>query len=250
MSITTLTPAPSQINAPFEAQFDRDRAQLFIIQKLIRGIHTAALVKVLAVRPTAGTVGFVDVQPLVLDQDTNGVVIDQTPIYNIPYFQLQGGISAIILAPVVGDIGLCIFMARDTSNVNKTRQPGAAPTNRAYSSADGLYIGGVLNGDPTQWVKFNPAGGIDISSAGNLTLESAADMTLTAQGNFSITTQGTAALHATGAATMSAASWHFTGAITSDNDITAPELHLPNGPVNPHYHYVPAAPGNSDPMTG
>jgi len=250
MSITTLTPPPAPYNSPFEAQFDKDRAQLFIIQKLIRGIHTAALVKVLAVRPTSGTVGFVDVQPMVLDQDTNGVVLDQTPVYNIPYFQLQGGISAVVLAPAIGDIGLCMFMGRDTSNVVKTRQPGAAPTARSYSSADGLYIGGVLNADPTQWVKFNPAGGIDISSTGSLTLESAGAMSLTAQGNLSISTQGTATLTATGAATMSAASWHFTGAITSDNPITAPEVNLPNGAVNTHFHFVPSAPGNSNPMTG
>lgn len=230
----TPTPAPAPYNSPFEAQFDEGRAQLFIIQKLIRGIHTAALVKVLAVRPTAGKVGFVDVQPLVLDQDTNGVVIAQTPIYNIPYFQLQGGASAVILAPVVGDIGLCAFMARDSSNVCKTQQEGAAPTNRAYSSADGLYIGGVLNPDPTQWVKFLPGGGIDIHAEG--------DLTMSATGAFSVT--------ATGAATMSAASWHFTGPITSDDAITAPEVNLPNGAVNTHYHFVPAAPGNSDPMTG
>ncbi|WP_430229734.1 hypothetical protein [Paraburkholderia tropica] len=32
--------------------------------------------------------------------------------------------------------------------------------------------------------------------------------------------------------------------------IQAPEVILPNGPVNTHYHYVPAAPGNSNVMTG
>lgn len=234
MSTTTLTPSPSPYNSPFEAQFDRDRAQLFIIQKLIRGIHTAALVKVLAVRPTAGSVGFVDVQPMVLDQDTNGVVIAQSPIYNIPYLRLQGGISAVILDPAVGDIGLCLFMARDSSNVFKTRQPGAAPTNRAYSSADGLYLGGVLNADPTQWVKFLPAGGIDIHAAG--------DLSLSATGALSIT--------ATGAATLSAASWTVTGPVTFNDPITAPELTLPNGAVNTHFHHVTTAPGDTGPMTG
>jgi hypothetical protein len=228
------TPAPAPYNSPFEAQFDTDRAQQFIIQKLIRGIHTAALVKVLAVYPTAGMVGFVDVQPLVLDQDTNGVVIAQTPIYNIPFFRLQAGLSAVILDPVVGDLGLCVFTERDSTNVLKTRAAGAAPTNRAYSSADGLYLGGVLNGDPTQWVKFTATGGIDINSTGNLSLEAAGTMTL----------------HATGAMTITAASLTVNAPTTFNDDVTAPEIHLPNGAVNTHYHFVPSTPGNSNVMTG
>lgn len=250
MSITTLTPAPAPYNSPFEAQFDRDRAQLFIVQKLIRGIHTATLVKVLAVRPTVGAVGFVDVQPLVLDQDTNGVVLDQTPIYNIPFFRLQSGISAMIIDPVVGDIGLCMFMERDSSNVYKTRQPGAAPTARAYSSADGLYIGGVLNPDATQWVKFNSAGGIDIKSTGDLTMESAGAMTLTAQGNLTITTQGTATLQATGAGTLTAASWTVNGATTFNDPVTAPEVTLPHGGLNNHVHFVTGTGTNTNTYTG
>lgn len=227
------TPAPAHYNSPFEAQFDRERAQQFIIQKLIRGIHTAALVQVMAVRPTAGTVGFVDVQPMVLDQDTNGVVIAQTPVYNIPYLRAQGGTSAVILDPVVNDIGLCLFMARDSSNVCKTRQPGAAPTNRAYSSADGLYIGGVLNADPTQWVKFLPAGGIDIHAAGDLALSATGAMTLTA----------------TGAMTITAASLTVNAPTTFNDPVTAPELNLPNGAVNEHFHAVTTTPGNTGVMT-
>ena len=230
----TSTPAAAPYNSPFEAQFNPDRAQQFIIQKLIRGIHTAAIVKVLAVYPTAGKVGFVDVQPMVLDQDTNGVVIAQSPIYTIPYFQLQAGASAVILAPAVGDIGLCTFMARDSSNVAKTLQPGAAPTNRAYSSADGLYIGGVLNPDPTQWVKFLPGGGIDIHAEG--------DLSMSATGTLSVTV--------TGAATMSAASWHFTGPITFDDTITAPNVTLPRGTLHDHVHPVTTAPGTTGNYTG
>lgn len=236
MSTTTLTPAP-KYNSPFEAQFDPDQAQLFIIAKLLRQLHTADLVKVLAVYPTAGKVGFVDVQPLVLDQDTNGFVIAQTPIYKIPYFQLQGGHSAVILAPVVGDIGLAVFAERDITNVIATQKEGAAPTNRAFNTADGLYIGGVLNPDPTQWVKFNPAGGIDIKSTGTLTLEAATTIALSAPNGI---TQ-----------TVGSASWQMTSSgITTNVPITAPEVNLPNGAVNTHYHFVPSTPGNSNVMTG
>lgn len=236
MSTTTLTP-PAKYNSPFEAQFDKDQALQFIITKLIRQMHTADLVRVLAVYPTAGKVGFVDVQPLVLDQDTNGYVIAQTPIYKIPYVQLQGGNSAVILAPAEGDIGLAIFAERDITNVVKTQAEGAAPTDRTFNTADGLYIGGVLNKDPTQWVKFNPAGGIDISSTSTLTLEAATTMALSAPGGITLTS-GAGHLQLTATA------------ITTNLPITAPEVNLPNGPVNTHYHFVPSTPGNSNVMTG
>lgn len=159
-------------DAPFEAQFDADRQQEYVILRLLNSLHTATLVQVLAVHPASGKVGFVDVQPLVLDQATNTIVIAQAPIYNVPYVRYQGGTSAVILDPVKNDIGLCIFAESDITNAKATQKPGAAPTQRRFSSADGLYIGGVLNPDPTQWIKFQPAGaGIDIVSPGEVSLQ-------------------------------------------------------------------------------
>lgn len=226
--------ADPKYNSPFEAQFDPNQAQLFIVNQLIRQIHTADVVQVLAVYPTAGKVGFVDVQPMVLDQDTNGFVIAQTPIYKIPYFQLQGGHSAVILAPAVGDIGLAIFAEHDITNVIATQKESAAPTQRVFNTADGLYIGGVLNPDPTQWVKFMAGGGIDIHAQG--------DLTLSTTGQFKLT--------ATGPATMQAAAWHFSGPITSDDTITAPEVVLPRGGLKDHVHPVTTAPGTTGNYTG
>ncbi|MDR3389094.1 MAG: hypothetical protein P4L92_18795 [Rudaea sp.] len=167
-------------NSPFEAQFDPDRAQLFIITKLIQGVHTCDLVQVLAVQPVSGKVGFVTVQPLVLDTDTGSVVLAQTPIYNVPYMRYQGGSSAVILDPVADDIGLAIFAESDITNVKQTLAAGAPATARTHSTADALYIGGVLNPDPTQYVKFQPGGaGIDIVSPGEVTLQAGSAVTIT-----------------------------------------------------------------------
>lgn len=155
-------PQTPKYDAPFEAQFDPDRAQEHIILRLLRRIHTATPVKVLAVHPGTGRAGTVDVQPLILDQDTNGIVIPQTPAYGVPFLRYQAGISAVILDPVVGDIGLAVFAERDTSNVLRTYDEGAAPTDRTYSSADGFYLGGFLNTAPTQWLKFFETGGAEV----------------------------------------------------------------------------------------
>lgn len=153
-----------KLGAPFEAQFDSGRLQEYVITQLIRKIKTVDLVKVLAVYPTEGTVGFVDVQALVQQQATNGVVIDNVPIYRLPYLRLQGGKSALILDPVVDDLGVAMFAQRDITTAIATRAEGPAPTNRAYDAGDGLYLGGFLNQDATQWLRFFPTDGAELKT--------------------------------------------------------------------------------------
>lgn len=151
-----------KLSAPFETQFHKGRLDQWIIQNLIRQIHTAELVKVLAVYPTEDKVGFVDVQPLVQERTTRDVVLEQSPIFKVPFARVQGGKSALIIDPVIGDIGLAIFAQRDITNVIATGEQGAAPTDRAYSSADGLYLGGFLNMDATQFLQFFPTDGAQL----------------------------------------------------------------------------------------
>lgn len=153
-----------KLGAPFEAQFDAGRMQEYVITQLIRKIKTVDLVKVLAVYPTEGTVGFVDVQALVQQQATNGVVIDNVPIYRLPYLRLQGGKSALIIDPVVDDLGVAMFAQRDITTAITTRAEGPAPTNRAYDAGDGLYLGGFLNQDATQWLRFFPTDGAELKT--------------------------------------------------------------------------------------
>lgn len=219
-------------NSPFEANFDAERAQEFIVNKLISAIHTCQLVKVLKVTPTPGKVGFVDVLPLVQDTDTNGVVVEQTPVYNVPYLRYQAGPSAVIMDPAVDDIGLIMCAERDITNVKVTQIAGPAATERQYSSADALYLGGVLNPDPTQYIKFLPeAAGIEIVTPG--------DLTINATGDIAITAGGTLNVSITGAATLSAASWTINGPTTFNNNVTAPDVILPNAAMNGHIHNDP-----------
>ena len=86
-----------------------------------------------------------------------------------------------ILDPQVGDIGVCVFASRDISAVKAAPQaaadnaasgrgganPGSA---RTFNFADGLYLGGVLNGVPEQFVQFHAAG-IRVFSPTKITLE-------------------------------------------------------------------------------
>jgi hypothetical protein len=170
-------PTP-KYGAPFEAQYNKDQALDYVIKRAIRRMHTAQLVQVLAVTAGTGAVGFLTIQPLVLDQDTNGIVIVGAPIYNVPFLRYQAGPSAVIMDPVVNDIGLAIFAEKDITGtkakiIQGLSPLGAATTDRTFSDGDAIYLGGVMNPAPTQWVKFLPSGGVDISTTGPLTIEAA-----------------------------------------------------------------------------
>lgn len=135
-------------------------AHSFLIRQLLGQVHTITLVQVKAVTNDGGVepVGYVDVQPLVQQVDGNGNVMQQPMVNHVPYFRLQGGANAIILDPQVGDIGICGFASRDISAVKASKAESPPGSRRRFDMADGLYIGGVLNGAPTQYVQFSGDG--------------------------------------------------------------------------------------------
>lgn len=178
-------------DSSFEEQHDPDRAQEYTILRLLARVHTAQLVRVLKVSTVSDRVGFVDVQPVILDVDTANTVIAQTPIYNVPYLRVQGGTSAVIIDPAVDDTGVALFAERDITAFKSTLTPGAPATQRQFSSADALYLGGFLNAAPVQYVRFVPnGGGIDVITPGAMTF-TAASLTVNAPTVFTDTVSGT-----------------------------------------------------------
>jgi hypothetical protein len=135
-------------------------ALTFLVSQMLNKRNIATLVQVKAVTNAGGLspVGFVDVLPLVNQLDGDGNAVFHKVVHGLPYFRLQGGANAIILDPQVGDIGLAVFADRDISSVKAKRgqaNPGSA---RRSDFADGMYVGGFLNGTPTQYVQFSAAG--------------------------------------------------------------------------------------------
>ena len=155
-----------------ENGFSDAGAQTFIVEQILSNIQTIMLVKVVGVTNNGGVspVGFVDVVPMVYLSTADNKTIAHATIHNIPYFRLQGGSNAIIIDPKVGDIGMCGFCSRDISSVKKTKQPSAAQSKRRFAYSDGLYFGGMLNGAPSQYVRFSDAG-IEIKSPSEIILE-------------------------------------------------------------------------------
>ena len=184
---------------PIESLNSEYIAQVYLIKSLIARMATVTLVQVVKVS-NAGTtdaVGFVDLQPLVSQVDPNMNPTPHAIIRNNPYFRVQGGKNAIIIDPDVGDVGIALFASRDISAVSSTLKDGRAATKqdpispgslRKYDMADALYLGGVLNGVPTQFIQF-AAGGITITSPHPVTINGT-DVNVNASAACNVTSTG------------------------------------------------------------
>lgn len=168
----------------------------FLISQALKRIPGALPVLVMSCTNDGGLspVGTVNVMPLVQQMDGNWQVVPGgvATIYQLPYMRLQGGASAIILDPAQGDIGLCHFCSRDISIVKATKALSPPGSHRTNDWADGVYVGGLLNGAPIQYVQFSSSGinivsptqislnGVTIDPSGNLsspaTIKAATDV--------------------------------------------------------------------------
>lgn len=144
---------------------------LFVINQALAKMQTATLVQIVSCSNDGGVspVGTVDILPLVNQWTATQAAFPHTTIYGIPYLRVQGGANAIILDPHPGDIGIAVFASRDISNVKTTKAQANPGSWRSFNYADGLYLGGVLNGVPSQFVQFSGSG-IAVTSTTGITL--------------------------------------------------------------------------------
>lgn len=125
----------------------------FNFNKLLAGHYFIEPVKVISISGTAPNI-VLDVMPLVMQQDPTGNPIENNALYNVPLWRHQRGNSAIIMDPVVGDIGLIAVCDKDTTLVRTSLGQSAPATNRKHSKSDAVYLGGVWNQAPTQYIEF------------------------------------------------------------------------------------------------
>lgn len=127
----------------------------FIVNQMLARVRTMTIVQVKSVGADGLTVS---VQPLVNMVDGIGNKTEHGTIFNIPVFRLQSGNGAIKCDPVVGDIGFMAVADRDISAVKNTAAPANPGSYRRFNLADGVYMGGVLNAAPSQYVVFDSTG--------------------------------------------------------------------------------------------
>ena len=206
-------------------------AHAFLVQQILGRVNTATLVQIQAVSNNGGVspVGTVDVMPLVNQIDGAG---NQTPhgtIFGLPYFRLQGGTNAVILDPQVGDIGIAVFADHDVSSVKANKAQANPGSRRRFDMADGLYIGGVLNGTPVQYVQFN-TNGISVVTPNNVVIQAQGNITATAGGNLQATVSGTTTVNSTGNATVTT-SGNLSATANGSASITGTTGMTLNGPA-------------------
>lgn len=193
MAENLFTPTTPQTNDP--------ESLALIFKKLLSGASFIDLVVVNAIRGAAPNL-VVDVTPLVTQVDPTGAMIPNSVIYNVPVWRLQRGNSAVIMDPVVGDIGIIASCDRDNSIVRANRKQSVPGSKRTHSKTDAIYFGGVLNNQPTQYVQFAD-NAINIVSPGNVNVN-CNTANITAPGGVNVTTP----------------LMHVTGNITAGGNIT------------------------------
>lgn len=144
----------------------------YAIAQSLRRMQTATIVRVekCTRKGEAEPVGFVDVTPMVSQVDSYAREVPHAKLHHLPYVRVQGGKNAVICDPEPGDIGIAVFASRDISRLKEKQEPAPPGSWRTFNYADGMYIGGLLNGKPEQWVRFHPDG-IEILSPKNVTLD-------------------------------------------------------------------------------
>ena len=141
----------------------------FIVRQAIAEIRTAVPVKVTAVH--GGGVGApptVDIRPLVKQMDGAGNTSSHGQIFGSNVARNQGGTSAIINDPVVGDIGLLIVPDRDISSVAANAGEANPGSFRRHDLADGIYHHAIINPTPpTQYTHYKGEGVDRVDNQGN-----------------------------------------------------------------------------------
>jgi hypothetical protein len=141
---------------------DDFNAHRFLMKQLLAETRDGIPVKIMAVH--GGGVGpapTVDVQPLVTQIDSQGNATPHGVVYGIPATRNQGGGSAVINDPVVGDVYFMKVADRDISSLKANAGAQSNPGSfRRHDLADGVLDRAFLNpATPTQYLYFNNAAG-------------------------------------------------------------------------------------------
>lgn len=145
--------------------------------------------------------------------------------------------SDAVLINVAGDPSASAVIA---TNHQPSRPTGMASGESMLYSQDGKHVyltadGGIVVEAKGQNVVVNDAANVTVNASGQLEINAP---NIVLNGNVQIN----------GNIGQAGASGEA-GTATFTAPITAPDIELPNGPVNEHNHFVPAAPGYSNVMT-
>ena len=99
--------------------------------------------------------GTVAATQLTAQADASGKSLPMPSMTKLPYTRLQGGIAAVIIDPVPGDI--CVFSCckQDISGIKQgTSQPVPAGSYRSFSQSDSIAVGAIHTKTPEVWIEI------------------------------------------------------------------------------------------------
>ena len=99
--------------------------------------------------------GTVSATQLTAQADASGKSLPMPSMTKLPYTRLQGGIAAVIIDPVPGDI--CVFSCckQDISGIKQgTSQPVPAGSYRSFSQSDSIAVGAIHTKTPEVWIEI------------------------------------------------------------------------------------------------
>jgi hypothetical protein len=136
---------------------DSYNAHRFQTKQQIAEVRVGIPLKVVAVHGGGlGPPPTVDVQPIINQMDSQGNATPHGTIFNIPAPRLQNVYGAVIIDPVVGDVGHGVPSDRDHSSAQSNNWAQSNPGSfRRHDLSDLVYHPGTLNGGtPSQYLWF------------------------------------------------------------------------------------------------
>lgn len=137
---------------PVYSEFDRT---VMAFNALLGNIQTALPCQVLSSEQSGVNItGHVNIKIMVNQTDGAGNSVDNAIINGVPYLRIQGGVHAVICDPRPGDFGLAVFASRDISKFTQSRTQSNPASFRQFSLSDAVFLCGIRNQTPTQYIHF------------------------------------------------------------------------------------------------
>ena len=151
-----------------------NQLEFMIEQKIRQMVNTSALVRIDGCTSTGseGAAGTVAATPMVAQTDADGNTLPMSSIPRMPHARVQGGIAALIIDPVPGDLAVASFCKADSSTVDVgTSEPQRPGSFRSFDQADGMVVATVSNKKPEVWIELKQDKTIIIHAPEGCTIE-------------------------------------------------------------------------------
>ena len=160
----------------------------FVFEQLLDNVSTAIPAKVVSVSADGKRV---DVQPMVNQLDGGGNAIPHGTVNGLLVWQYRAGVSAVLLAPAVGDCGRVVFCHSDISSVKASGEVANPGSLRKFDYSDGVYLGGLFGDEPEQYIRLSGVGielvSPRVSTSGNFSVGTGATGSFTDAGGQVVT---------------------------------------------------------------